>query len=212
MTKLKLLFIRHGKTQGNLEGRYIGTTDEDLCSLGKEELLQKISDGCYQEAAGSCTVQKVFVSPMKRCMQTAQMIYPQMELCIDTDFREMDFGEFENRNYKELNGNAKYQEWIDSNGTLPFPAGEDKQHFHNRVCRAFVQMIQSCIREEISCAACVVHGGVIMEIMDAFAVPKQSYYDWQVKNGCGYAVEVEIKDDNFIICVTHRICVGFDNR
>jgi alpha-ribazole phosphatase len=212
MEKLKLLLIRHGKTQGNLEGRYIGTTDEDLCQSGREELLQKIADACYQEAEGSCRVEKVFASPLKRCVQTAELIYPQMLPCIYPDFREMDFGEFENHNYKELNGNAKYQEWIDSNGTLPFPAGEDKQDFHNRVCQAFVQMVESCMAEQIACAACVVHGGVIMEIMDSFAVPKQSYYDWQVKNGCGYAVEVEIKDGNFIICVTHRICAGPDNR
>ena len=35
-----LYLIRHGKTKGNLEGRYIGTTDEPLCEEGKQSLMQ----------------------------------------------------------------------------------------------------------------------------------------------------------------------------
>ena len=31
---MKLTFIRHGKTQGNLESRYVGRTDQPLCAEG----------------------------------------------------------------------------------------------------------------------------------------------------------------------------------
>ena len=31
---MDVYLIRHGKTKGNLEGRYIGTTDEPLCEEG----------------------------------------------------------------------------------------------------------------------------------------------------------------------------------
>ena len=34
--EMKLQFIRHGKTQGNLEKRYIGSTDEPLCAKGRQ--------------------------------------------------------------------------------------------------------------------------------------------------------------------------------
>ena len=34
----KILLIRHGKTQGNLERRYIGRTDEPLCEAGRAAL------------------------------------------------------------------------------------------------------------------------------------------------------------------------------
>ena len=53
---MKLLLIRHGMTQGNLEKRYIGRTDEPLCAEGRT-VLQK-------QTAVPCS--RVFASPMKR--------------------------------------------------------------------------------------------------------------------------------------------------
>ena len=37
----KVTLIRHGKTAGNLEKRYIGITDEVLCKEGREEIAAK---------------------------------------------------------------------------------------------------------------------------------------------------------------------------
>ena len=36
--KLKVTFIRHGKTFGNLQHRYVGRTDEELCDEGINEV------------------------------------------------------------------------------------------------------------------------------------------------------------------------------
>ena len=36
---MKAILIRHGKTKGNAEQRYIGTTDECLTNEGIEEIL-----------------------------------------------------------------------------------------------------------------------------------------------------------------------------
>ena len=38
---MKINLIRHGQTAGNLESRYIGTTDEPLCSAGMEALRSR---------------------------------------------------------------------------------------------------------------------------------------------------------------------------
>lgn len=37
----------------------------------------------------------------------------------------------------------------------------------------------------------VVHGGTIMSILDAFAVPSRNYFDWQVQNLEGYEIEID---------------------
>ena len=107
---MKIYLIRHGKTKGNLEERYIGRTDEPLCEAGRENLKK------YQYPQ----VEMVFTSPMKRCMQTAETIYPgQQYQCIE-ELRESDFGAFEGHTYKELSGDVRYQAWIDSGGTCHF--------------------------------------------------------------------------------------------
>ena len=168
---MKWILIRHGQTRGNLEGRYIGRrTDEPLCDAG----IQALQSRRYPP------VHKVYASPMRRCLETAQLIYPGVAVEIVEDFQECDFGNFENKNHAELNGNADYQRWIDSGGTLPFPNGESRQSFSRRCVKAFKRL------EAAEDCAIIAHGGTIMAIMEASA--DGDYFDFQVKNGEGYVL------------------------
>ena len=186
----ELILIRHGKTAGNLLGRYIGSrTDEPLCDEGREELAGKQLP----------EVERLYVSPMKRCVETAEILWPgfdRKKMQKVTDLRECDFGDFENKNYKELSGNGDYQAWIDSNGTLPFPNGESMDVFKSRCLEAFARIVEEVSGAEqewiasgktgIFRAGIVVHGGTIMAILEQYGYPKAAYFDYQVKNGCGY--------------------------
>ena len=186
----ELILIRHGKTAGNLLGRYIGSrTDEPLCDEGREGLAGKQLP----------EVERLYVSPMKRCVETAEILWPEFdrkEMQKVTDLRECDFGDFENKNYKELSGNGDYQAWIDSNGTLPFPNGESMDAFKSRCLEAFARIVEEVSGAEqewiasgktgIFRAGIVVHGGTIMAILEQYGYPKRAYFDYQVKNGCGY--------------------------
>jgi len=171
---MRWVLIRHGQTQGNLEHRYIGArTDEPLCAQGRERLRERSYPA----------VTRVFVSPMKRCLETAQLLYPGVPAEVIGDFRECDFGEFENRNYSELNGRADYQAWIDSGGEAPFPGGESRAEFARRCVRAFDELMNRYLPED---CAIIAHGGTIMAIMEKYARPKGGYFDFQAKNGEGY--------------------------
>ena len=186
----ELILIRHGKTAGNLLGRYIGSrTDEPLCDEGREELAGKQLP----------EVERLYVSPMKRCVETAEILWPgfdRKKMQKVTDLRECDFGDFENKNYKDLSGNGDYQAWIDSNGTLPFPNGESMDAFKSRCLEAFARIVEEVSGAEqewiasgktgIFRAGIVVHGGTIMAILEQYGYPKATYFDYQVKNGCGY--------------------------
>jgi len=193
----ELILIRHGKTAGNLLGRYIGSrTDEPLCDEGREGLAGKQLP----------EVERLYVSPMKRCVETAEILWPgfdRKKMQKVTDLRECDFGDFENKNYKELSGNGDYQAWIDSNGTLPFPGGESNEAFRKRCCQAFQRITEGLQKQEEKTgqtlrAAVVVHGGTIMAILERFGTPKKNYFDYQVKNGCGYRLTpVEGTDQYF---------------
>ena len=168
------ILIRHGLTKGNLEKRYVGSrTDEALCPEG----IRQLKERPYPAA------QRVYASPMRRCLETAAVIYPDLSAVTVPDFRECDFGAFEYGNYAELNGREDYQAWIDSGGELPFPGGESRRGFSARSLDAF-RTLPPCPENEN--AALVVHGGTIMAIMEAMAFPRGNYYDFQVKNGSGY--------------------------
>ena len=179
---LKLLLIRHGETAGNKLKRYIGKrTDESLCREGMDEL----------EKLDYPSVQAVYTSPMLRCTQTAGILFPGKKLNIIDELAECDFGEFENKNYMELSGNELYQAWVDSGGLLPFPGGESREEFKHRNVIGFQRAVNGCIRDGLSMAALVVHGGTIMNVMEEYADEERSFYDWHVKNGKGYEVEID---------------------
>lgn len=175
--KVKIVFIRHGKTAGNLEKRYIGKTDEPLCDAGIDELRNRKYP----------YVKKVVSSSMKRCVQTAEIIYPDVEILKCEKLCECDFGEFEGKNYKELTGNKYYTKWIESGGTLGFPGGETLEGFKSRCIEGFEESMND-INGDI---AFVVHGGTIMSILEKFGQSKKGYYDYQVENGKGYICEFE---------------------
>ncbi len=191
---LKIILLRHFATVGNLQKKYIGITDEPLCKEGIST-LKKVT---YPR------VKAVFVSPLTRCIQTAKLIYPDIIPTICEDFKECDFGEFENKNYKELSNNASYQRWIDSNGTIPFPMGENPENFKKRCIQEFLKVVEISHKAGYQTIALVIHGGTIMSILDRFSYPNKDYYHWQTKNGMGYITEFDEKEGRMVnICYIH---------
>lgn len=194
---MHIFLIRHSCTEGNLKKRYIGKTDEPLCEAGIELLKQR----------GYPDSERIYVSPMLRCRQSAEIIYPGRDYEVIEELRECDFGLFENKNYQELDGNEAYQKWIDSMGTLPFPEGESRKMFRERTLKGFEKAVNACKKDGIKKAAFVIHGGSIMNIIEAYGIPAGDYYDYQIKNGDGY--ELFISDDDSGTCGD---CSGFDVR
>lgn len=198
---MKIIFIRHGRTPGNLQSRYIGITDEELCEEGRKE----IENNCkiYPEA------DIVFTSPMKRCIQTARIIYPYIteKFYIIDGLKEIDFGDFEGRNYNELNGSRAYQEWIDSGGKMAFPNGEDRGAFSERCLKGFASALYICSKlqyignlKKDASAVFIVHGGTIMSVLGKLAENQKenngadSYFNYHCGNGNGYICRL---DDGF---------------
>ena len=178
---LRLALLRHSITEGNLKKRYIGVTDEPLCPEG----ILFLKEHYYPEA------EHIFVSPMRRCVETARLLYPRMPFHILEELAECDFGDFENKNYQELSDNPDYQKWVDSGGTLPFPNGESRESFRWRSLKGFQRVIYFCMNKGAKSAAIVTHGGNIMSIMEEYAYPRKEYYQWHVNNGCGYVIKLE---------------------
>ena len=192
-----IYLIRHSMTRGNLKKRYIGSTDEALCEEGIRLLKERIACGGYPEC------DRLFVSPRKRCIQTAEILYPGRKMTVIEELAECDFGMFENKNYEDLTGVLEYQQWVSSGGTLPFPGGESKKAFSERSIWGFEKALDMCKKTDEN-VAFIVHGGKIMSIMEKYAVPEGSYYYFQIGNGEGY--ELVLSDDRSF---DRRIYLGF---
>ena len=146
---MRFFIIRHGKTRGNEEGRYL-PPDEPLSERGIRELKEKRASGIYRELEEYLKsmedrntgrgITGLFVSPCPRCYETAERLFPGIRYREIEELREIDFGRFTGKNYNELNGTESYQKWIDSKGELPFPDGESKEDYIFRVMNGLVRI------------------------------------------------------------------------
>ena len=179
---MEILLIRHGKTPGNRQRRYVGRTDEGLSEEGIFQLRQRTYPPC----------DFLVSSPMRRCLETAEVLYGGQQVHICPGLEEMDFGEFEYKNYEELKDSPAYQRWIDGGGREAMPGGESREVFSRRCVTAFAKMVDDLLtRQGIRRAAAVVHGGTIMAVMEAFGSPRREYFQWQLANGQALALRLE---------------------
>ena len=88
---MKIYLLRHGETAYNVDHRYQGVTDIPLSPAGLAALKQ-----------ADFSPKTVYVTPLKRTKQTAEILFPAAEYIPVNDLGEMNFGVFEGRNYKEM--------------------------------------------------------------------------------------------------------------
>ena len=182
---MELILIRHLKTPGNEKRQYIGSTDEALSEQEVQNFVQK------QKRENYPPVQQVIISPMKRCIQTAELIYPKNQITQEELLKECDFGIFEGKTYEDLKDRTEYQAWLDSGGTIAFPEGEEQKEFRLRCVKGMLCQVDRLCEENVESVAFVVHGGTIMAVLEQLAEEQKDFYHWQVENGGGYRMRVD---------------------
>ncbi len=177
---LMISLIRHGQTYGNSKGKFMGITDEPLLEDERQALAQLTFP----------MAEAVYCSPMKRCIETAQILFPYENAVIIPEIRERDFGIFEGKTYKDFAEDPEYRSWIEKMEKLSYPGGEDVSSFRDRCIFGLERIIEDAVRKRKSDIAIVAHGGTIMSIMSEYGFPAQKYSEWMVKNGEGYRLRL----------------------
>ena len=182
MRTYKIHLIRHGMTDANLTGRYIGCrTDFPLCPQGVKELKD------LKEALDYPYIEKLYSSPMLRCRQSAAIIYPGFEPQIVEELKEYDFGDFEGKNATELEIMPEYAKWTSGSIDAP-PNGESNTDFIKRLAVGLNKIVRDMMENEVYESAVLMHGGAIMMLLSACAVPRKRAVEWTSENGGGYSL------------------------
>ena len=77
-------------------------------------------------------------------------------------------------------------------GYLPEGA-EPTEQFHARCADSLMKLFEYMIRMDVTEAACVTHGGVIMSMLSQRAVPTRRPEQWMADPGCGYTVQTDVQ-------------------
>ena len=180
---MELILIRHGTTPGNLEHRFIGVTDHPLAPEGVA-LARKT-------ALRLPEVEHVYRSPLLRCKQTAELLWPGTAETVIPELRETDFGCFEGKNHEELKDDPVYIQYINGGDYSKLPVGESPEAAAARAVEGLKKLVADAKERGLSRAGVVAHAGTIMGLLWSCGVPARAgYYDWMCGNCGGYRVAV----------------------
>ncbi|WP_283153394.1 histidine phosphatase family protein [Guptibacillus hwajinpoensis] len=180
--RVAITLFRHGITDDNKRGAYIGWTDTPL-----------------NEAAELATVDAdqydlIFTSDLQRCMQTAKRLFPNRKRIPVPLLREILFGEWEGKTYADLEHDIQYRSWIDDPFTISPPGGENYAQFGQRIEEGFKSVVEQVIESQNQRGIVITHGGVIRYLLTKYAPEKRSFWEWKVPHGSG--IELEGKRDD----------------
>ncbi len=183
MKTYKIHLIRHGRTEANEKGLYIGLTDLPLSPGGLRELLELKEKFVYPEA------RRFFTSPLTRCRQTLEVLYPGCRPETVDGLAECDFGDWDGRSIAELQSDPLFRRWM-AGDKVRIPDGEDAQAFQKRVMEAFEGVVQELMRTGDTEAVVCTHGGVIMMILMAYALPRLEMSECVAQSGNGFTLRI----------------------
>ncbi len=180
--------IRHGITPYNEQSRYQGFSDVPLSEAGRAAL--KPAD---------FTADRVYVSPLIRARQTAELLFPGAKQIPVEGLKEINFGKFEGRTYEEMKTDPEYTAWLDSNCMSQIPEGENRADFTRRTVEAFEQLLAECAGRGEETVVIVAHGGTQLSVMNNYFPGVKPSHDWQLPQGQGHIMEFSLDENGHII-------------
>ncbi|MBP3242623.1 MAG: histidine phosphatase family protein [Ruminococcus sp.] len=184
MRGYRICLIRHGLTEANEKGIYIGSTDLPLSEKGANELLLKKDSMEYPY------VDRVYTSPLRRCTGTADILYPYSDTVVVDELRELNMGIFENKSYAELMQREDYKAWLKGGKDSRPPEGESLQEMTARTFKAMHSIINDMMHCELGRCAIITHAGIISNLLVGFGLPKYDPKYLQSAPGEGFEIMV----------------------
>lgn len=186
--RLVITIRRHGLTAENERRAYIGWTDVPLSEKGS----------CGAKSLAKRTVRKaelVCSSPLKRCVQTARIFYPQSEIILMDEFKELNFGCYERKTYDELKDRPDYRRWLDHPFKRQPLGGESFEQFSNRLTKGWQRLGKLIKENNVQYVTLFTHGGVLRYLLSAYAPKKKQreYFLWHIPYSNGYELHWSVK-------------------
>jgi len=174
----RLLLVRHGLTDHNVDRRVAGYTDIDLNEEGFRQ-VEKLNKRLTDE-----NIDAVYSSDLQRAVDTAKGAVSGRDIEIETcyELREMNFGEAEEMTFAELN--EKYPDLARSvmnvDTGLSFPGGESFAEFAERV-RVFLKTLEKF--NEDHTVLIVSHGATLKVIIcELLGIDPNHWYQMGIDN------------------------------
>ena len=185
---MQLIFVRHGETDSNKKGTYLGWTDVEL----NEEGIRQAQ--CVNAKLTGIKIDAIYSSPLKRVRETADIINDHYDLDIiyENALMERNFGIWDDLTFKEITEGFKeeYDLWVKDWVNYCIKDGESASQVYGRLS-AFLQNLIDSKKE--GTYLIVTHLGCIrMAVAYLLGLQIEDSWRFKVDNCC--VTKIEISD------------------
>lgn len=186
---MEIYLIRH-TTPLIEKGTCYGQADLDVT----ESFLDEAA--CIKQHLPS-NIETVYSSPLKRCKQLAQHLFPEHAIQFTDQLKEIHCGEWEMKLWDEIE-KEQLQLWMDDFVNVSIPGGESYLDLYHRVSNWFEKLPYS------GTIAIVAHGGVIRSILSHIheVALKDSFDQFKIHYGC--VIRIDKSDCRFQHHILHN--------
>ncbi len=191
MTRVYL--ARHGETEWNAQGKYLGLTNLSLTSNGESQARALSSFLANKQ------IDIAYSSALIRANQTAKIVTEPhgLNVCKVPGLNEVDFGEWDGLTYPEIK--ERYpglaDDWLKRTSEVQIPGGESWLDFKTRVMGALNEILNKNGGKNI---LVVSHGGPIKTIIsDILGLELTSF--WKITQDRGALNIIEFYGEEGVI-------------
>ena len=177
-----LTLVRHGESEANVRHMLSGWLDVNLTDKGRREL--EILRNTVKYPASEI----YFSSPLKRCIETSHILFPDIEPIVRDDFREINFRSMEGwilSSKEEID--TYFESWVEDE---PYIDEETISDVMARGSEAILRTVRECRDKGLHSATIVMHSGIMRSsVVALFNLDKSAFLEMSVPNGLGYILE-----------------------
>ena len=137
---LELILIRHGETDSNIRGSYLGWTDIELNETGLSQVR------ILKDRIKNTKIDRIFSSPLKRALQTAEIINEsyRMDIVYTDGLKERNFGIWDDLTLEEMTQRypSEYKAWISDWTKYSIKDGESAMEAYNRSAEFVRELVE----------------------------------------------------------------------
>ena len=192
----EIILVRHGETDMNKNNLYFGHLDPSLNETGKKQLER--SKCSLRKIENVDEISQIYCSPLKRCVESLDIleISKNININYDDDFKELNFGIFVGKTYKEICENYPEEvkrmkvKWR----TFKVEGSESLEELEKRVVSKLEEIFEAKKGKKILLVA---HAGVIKILLSHYLVGNVDLY-WKLKIDNGAISKIIKLEDDFV--------------
>ena len=203
---MRLILVRHGQTALNEKNVFRGRLDIPLNETGIQQA------NAIAERLCTFNINIIYTSPLKRALETAQVIGTKLNINteIDNNLIDFDFGKWQGLTIGEVEKRFPklYEQWLKGPHMVKIPDGENLDLVRIRVSK----VLNKILRDDGSDMVIVSHR-VILKVLICAALSLDNSYFWQVKQNVGAISILDYKKGEFSLSLLNDTChLGNDEQ